>query len=362
MGQFMPAWLRAIKTGFDQNSAEFGRAYATALNGNIVDFTEKHGRKPTNNEIAPLQAQARSAVRSALILKGVTLGMFGMSTTNNPRGQFYVEQMHSLYSVEAQLQQKGYTVTEAFNKLFPEAADLKWTATENKTGINYTMKAENAARQHKKLIDAYPEDGWLFAGTDNVMTPTDPYSPTANALQKGEGYGPKGIHRRTLTPDEQDQAIEAQLGWAEYQKFSTAAQAELDRRGLHSFSQKGAADLSALRQSVRSQLFAAYPAFETDYNANPGTAITRLEPAMAAAMQDPSLKNRSDIKTIAQYMALRQQTIDLLKNNKGRSADIKDPRNSDVAEYLRQQGEILSRQNLGFQQAWQRVFSREVDN
>lgn len=152
------------------------------------------------------------------------------------------------------------------------------------------------------------------------------------------------------------------MGWAEYQKFSTAAQVELERRGLHSMAQKGAADIEALRLKLRADLFAKYPEFGKQYNANAGSVIERFEPVLAGALKDPNLKNRSDVRAIAQYMSLRQQTLDLLKNNKGRSADLKDPRNADVAEYLRQQGETLSRQNLGFQQAWQRIFSREVQD
>jgi len=357
--QFLPAWARSLRNGMDQNTAEFGRAYSTALNGNIVDFTNKNGRKPNSEELAPLQRKARSAVRTAMVLKGAVLGLFGMSTTNNVRGQFYVEQMHQLYALEPQLQAKGYTVTEAFNYLFPEAADMKWTATDNPTGITYTMQAENAARRYKDKINANPDYGWFYAGTDNMG---GQYSPTANALQKGELYGPDGVHRRTLSPDEQDRKAQAEMGWAEYQKFSTAAQVELEKRGLHSMAQKGAADIQALRTKLRDQLFAEYPEFQKDYNQNAGSVINKFEPVLADALKDPRLKNRPDVRAIAQYVSLRQQTLDLLKNNKGRSADLKDPRNADVAEYLRQQGETLSRQNLGFQQAWQRIFSREVDS
>jgi hypothetical protein len=343
----------------NQNTAEFGRAYSTALNGNIVGFTTKNGRKPNAEELVPLQAKARSAVRSSMVLKGVVLGMFGMSTTNDVRGQFYVEQMHQLYKLEPQLQAKGYTVTEAFNTLFPEAADMKWTATENKTGITYTMAAEKAAQRYKAQIDKNPDYGWFFVGTDNMG---GEYSPTANALQKGEMYGPDNVHRRVLSPDEQDRKAQAEMGWAEYQKFSTAAQVELEKRGLHSMAQKGAKDISALRQKLRADLFVKYPEFQKEYNDNAGSVIQRFEPVLATALQDTRLKNRPDVRAIAEYMALRQQTIDLLKNNKSRSADLKDPRNADVTEYLRQQGEVLSRSNLGFQQAWQRLFSREVED
>jgi hypothetical protein len=109
-------------------------------------------------------------------------------------------------------------------------------------------------------------------------------------------------------------------------------------------------------------LFTKYPEFQKEYNDNAGSVIQKFEPVLADALNDRTLKNRPDVRAIAQYMALRQQTIDLLKNNKGRSADLKDPRNADVTEYLRQQGEVLSRSNLGFQQAWQRLFSREVED
>jgi len=356
--QFIPSWARAIKNGMDQNTPEFGRAYATALNGNILDFQKKNGRKPTSAELGPLEDRAKGAVRTSMVLKGTVLGMFGLSTTNNVTGQFYVEQMHQLYALEPTLHAAGYTVTEAFNLLFPEAADMKWTATENKTGITYTMQAENAARRYKAQIDKNPEFGWFYAGTDNMG---GQFSPTANALQKGELYGPDKLHRRTLTPDEQNREMEKELGWAEYRKFTTAAQVELERRGLHSFSQKGARDLVAIRSNLRDQLFGQYPEFAKDYMDPAASGIQKFEPVMAQALSDPRLKNRADVRAIAEYMSLRYSLLDRLKASKGRTSDLKDPRNADVTEMLRQKGEQLSRDNLGFQQAWQRLFSREVE-
>jgi len=356
--QFLPAWARAIRNGLSQQTPEFGRAYGTALNGNIVEFTNKNGRKPTSDELAPLQERARKAVKTALVLKGVALGLFGISTTNDVRGQFYVEQMQQLYTMEPQLHAKGYTVTEAFNFMFPEAADMDWSATENKTGITYTMKAENAAQRYKTQIDKNPEYGWFYTGADNMG---GEFSATANALQKGNLYGADKVHRRVLTPAEQDRKLEAELGWAEYRKFATAAQVELEKRGLHSMSQKGARDIVALRKNLKDKLAVEYPEWGKEQLAHPSSAIEKFEPVLGQALNDPRLKKRPDVRAIAQYMALRQQTLDLLKNNKGRSADLNDPRNADVTEYLRQQGELLSRQNFGFQQAWQRLFSREVE-
>jgi hypothetical protein len=362
VNQFVPAWFRALRTGLTEQAPEFGRAYGTALNGNIVDFREKNGgRNPTEAELVPLQAQARRAVRTAAIFKSGMLGIFGVSTTANVRGNFYVEQMHQLGAVEQQLHDQGYTVTEAFSKMFPEAADLDWSATQNETGINYTLKAQDAAKQHKALIDKNPEYGWFYVGSDNVIGPNNPYSPTANQLQKGDVYGPDELRRRVLTPTEWDRKVEVDLGWADYRKFATAAQAELERRGLHSMAQKGAADIAALRKNLKAALAVKYPEWGKAQLKHPASAIERFEPVLAQALNDKSMKNRPDVRLIAQYMVLRQQTLDALKANKSRTADLNDPRNADVAEFLRQQGEILSRRNLGFQQAWQRLFSNEVE-
>jgi hypothetical protein len=361
LDQFIPSWARALKNGIDQNTPEFGRAYNTALTGNIVDFQKQHGRKPTGAELGPLEARAKGAVRTSMILKSAALGLVGISTTNDVRGQFYQDQMHQLYSIEPQLHDAGYTVTEAFNLMFPEAADMKWSGTENKTGIMYTLKAENAAQRYKAQIEKNPEFGWFYVGTDNMLGPDNPYSPTANALQKGNLYGPDNLHRRTLTPDEQNREVEKEMGWAEYRKFTTAAQTELEKRGLHSMSQKGARDLVAIRSKLRDQLFVQYPEFAKDYLDPAASGIQKFEPVLAGALQDSRLKNRPDVRAIAQYMALRMNVLDGLKATKGRSSDLKDPRNNDVTELLRQSGEQLSRENLGFQQAWQRLFSREVE-
>jgi hypothetical protein len=151
----------------------------------------------------------------------------------------------------------------------------------------------------------------------------------------------------------------ASLGWDEYYKVKDQVDAELVKRGLHSLQQTGAEDLEQIMKDFRSGLSKENPEWAKDYNSFDTSKVqTFLDQVAGPAMQDGRLKNRSDIRMMAQYLALRD---DAIKTAEANGSSLGARNSSDIRAILLDAGNQMAQENIGFSQMWQRVLQREVD-
>ena len=356
--QLTPGWMRRLKSIAGGDDPQFTDAYSMALNTELMNAREA-GKDP--NSKAVLEAadkKAQSVARSMMFLEFTSNFGLGLSGEGSTKADFYRMRYREISKNAAELAARGTTPAEEMARQHPEVAGLKWSFSENATGINASLAVENRIRKYGKDIQKNPEYGWFYVGSDNVG---GEFSAASYAAQFGRegvaGSGdawrskddPAGIRTKTA----------ASLGWDQYYSVKDSIDAELMKRGLHSLQQKGAEDLADVMKTFKSDLSSENPEWAKDYGSfDSSTMQTFLDQVAAPAMKDGRLKNRSDIKMMADYLALRQEAM-AQANANGYSLGSRSAAN--LRAILVQAGQEMSQENIGFSQMWQRVLSREVD-
>ena len=83
-----------------------------------------------------------------------------------------------------------------------------------------------------------------------------------------------------------------------------------------------------------------------------------LDQVAEPALSDGRLKNRSDVKLMGDYLAVRAEAMNVAKAN-GYSLGSKDA--APIRAVLAQLGAAMAAEDLGFSQMWTRMLQREVE-
>jgi hypothetical protein len=357
-GQFVPGWMKRFANIGNGNSQQFSDAYSMGLNAALIQA--RQDGKDVNSKAVQKWAdeQATKTARSMTFLEFVSNFGLGLSGEGATKADFYRERYREISANADALKAQGTSVEEEFLKQHPEAAGLKWSFTDNGTGINATLAVEDRSRKYGKDISANPEYGWFYIGSDNVG---GEFSSAVYSSQYGrEGEPGSGkAWRSRQNPAEIRKATQISLGYDVWNQIGTQIDLQLEARGLTSVRQKGAEDLAAIRQQFKDNLGAENPDWLKDYSSFDRSKMqTFMDQVALPALKDGRLKNRSDIKAMGDYLAVRQEAMNLANaNGYSLGADSAAPLRAVLADT----GAQLARDNIGFSQMWTRVFSREVD-
>lgn len=356
--QVEPGWIRRALNIVDGDSQQFNDAYSMALNTELIKAREA-GKDPSSKAVIDAADRvARKTARSMMVLEFAANYGLGMSGEGSTKADFYRQRYREISANAEQLAQRGTTPQEEMLRQHPEAAGLDWSFSENATGINASLKVEDRVRKYGKDIQKNPEFGWFFVGSDNVG---GEFSAASYAAQYGREAAPGSgqAWRSRKNSAEIRQSTAASLGWNEYYKVKDQVDSILLSRGLHSLQQKGAEDLNAVMKGFRSDLAAENPDWSKDYSSFDSSKMqTFLTQVAEPALKDGRLKNRSDIKAMGEYLALRDQASKIAESN---GYSLGSAKARDLREVLIQAGTQMAQENIGFGQMWQRVFEREVD-
>jgi hypothetical protein len=357
-GQFVPGWMKRLRDVATGDSQQFNDAYAMALNDELGKARQA-GKNPSSKEVmAAADAKARKTARSMMFLEFVSTWGLGISGEGATKADFYRQQYQSLVSNADELAKKGTTPMKEMARLHPEVAGLDWSFSENKTGINASLKVENRVRKYGTDIQKNPEFGWFYVGSDNVG---GQFSAASYDAQFGREAAPGSgeTWRSKMNSAQIKEKTAADLGWNDYYKLKDEVDQELMARGLHSLSQKGAEDLNSVMQDFKAGLADENPDWWKDFNSFDSTKVDRFLTQVAApAMKDRRMSGRSDIKMMAQYLDLRKQAQQVAEQG-GYSLDSAQGR--DLRAVLLDEGNRMAQENIGFSQMWQRILQREVD-
>jgi hypothetical protein len=356
--QLTPGWIRQFRNAFDGTSPQFSDAYGSALNAELLKA--KAAGQDINSKAVLERADsvARGTARSMLILQGISSGGLGISGSAATKADFYRQRYNEVAARAPQLQAQGKTVSDEFLRQFPQAAGLKFSFSKNETGINATINVEDRVRKYGKDIQKNPEFGWFYVGSDNVG---GEFSAASYAASYGREAKPGSgqAWRQKMTPEEIRTAAAVEAGWNVYSKVKADVDSELASRGLHSTSQRGAEDLANGMKAFREAMAQENPDWSKAYNSYDSSKLdTFINQVAAPALADRRLKNRSDIKAMGEYLALRQQAMAEAKSS-GYSLGSNSAANLRAA--LNAAGQTLAQQNIGFSQMWDRVLQKEVD-
>jgi hypothetical protein len=341
-----PSWLRRFADAKD--GVAYGRNVAYLMNAKYMQAMSTG--QPFNYQQAMKDAQAEATSAAYPLL----VSQFGLGISGDAmvQGQFYVQKMHEFQAMAEPgpngqpsplevLYGKGVTPTAVFAQQFPEAAGLSWSFTRNKTGINATVTAQSSALKNQALIEANPDLGWFILGSDNVG---GEFSSTAYNQQKMAGS------RTQLSNEDIVQQAQVSMGWDSFQKMMTSLSNYQVAYGLSDDM------VDAAKKAIVTAVGQQNPSWFAEYNDRLNKVQDFYQKADQLA-QDPRLANRQDIAMYATYRAAQKQVLDTLGLNSFAGTS----QNAALARAaMAQIGSKMARENIGFQQMWERVLYNDV--
>jgi hypothetical protein len=345
--QVMPSWAKAAKDALTQDSRRVDQVF-TQLYIEQVNAER-------NGESDPMSDDDRMDLIANRTRNWTLLRLFGtqMPFTFTPQSRlgFYKSEW------DRYRREFGADAEERFAQDYPEYFDMAISLSESETGLRATDESWGAIQAYRNDMAKHPEYGWFWAGAANLA---DGWSQGVYHAQLRQEVGPgTSTHfRRRKDPLEAAREAMVSQGWREYQQISTALDLKLEERGLTSLRQTGAEDLAAIREefvqelSVRNQDWAA--AYRE--GGNPGKVTEFLTLAIDQFNSHPELMSRGDGAALAQYLEIRN-AIKSKMAERGLSS-INAQGNADLLEIWEQATAEL-RQDVGFDQMWTRVLSRD---
>jgi hypothetical protein len=220
----------------------------------------------------------------------------------------------------------------------------------NETGIQATEQAWDATQKYRAPISRNPKLGWLFVGADNMGT----FSGGVYDWQRANEAGMGKKFRGKKDPNQALHDIEVERGWIQWNRFMTAVNLELEKRGLNSLQNKGAEDLQAARKAYLSQLGGSNTAWLSEYGQRGNALQNLVTVAQDEWGKSSELRNRSDMKSLQSYLSARKAVRDVLKS-RGTSLQSDDQIKAVWDAYTA----ALVRSNIGFEQMWNRVLEND---
>lgn len=298
--------------------------------------------KPTRNEINDrVIGILQTEVASRLTLPFAT-------NTRSPY-QFYIDEAQRMREEDPVNYRENF-----YKKYGDDYYAFTTSLSRNNTGIAATIEAEKRSRQLSDLIAENPEYGWFVVGDAN----TGEFSPTVYQVQKETPVAPGSPikMRETRDPYEAVQETNAEKGWITYNKGIDLIEAERIRRGLKSLESKGAADLKAAKQQFIAELAEENPDWDKARGKMDIRKVMNFLKFADKAVQDPRISDRTDMKTMKDYLEGREYIIKVLSTRRSKNIDNED--NADLrmawAEFI---GELID-QDITFS----RVYSRVLEN
>lgn len=251
----------------------------------------------------------------------------------------------------------GLEADRKFREDYPNYYEMAIRLTKSNTGLNATVEAWEGVQEFRPMLAKNPEYGWALAGAANLGGEFSPGAYTAQSVQD-IGFGSNVKFREPLSPTEVARQNAVSQGWLNYQRGMTDLRLALEDRGLRTFEQSGAEDLNAIRKEFIAQLKDENPAWAKEYLEGGGNKVEQfLRWATGTAMKDRRLAERGDFRTLAEYMQGREQVIAVLQSRKYTS--LEHPSNADVKAIWDEYVADLARQDIGFEQMYDRVLQND---
>lgn len=351
-GQLAPSWWRQARNAFG-GTKDYAETYSLLL----AQETARQ-RAGQRGDIAP--GEIENMARNWFILRAVTANASPVSATPSPKLAFYQEQAH-LY--RQKFGDKDWQ--DKFYQDFPDYFTMTISLNTNESGIQATDNSWRALQDPKirQAISQNPQYGKFLVGPDAYVQPDKAGGAydrnVATALQSSQyGYGNTDTFRGQKTPAEALKDIQTQEGWMQYSKARTAINLELEKRGLHSMSQKGAEDLKLAHGAYVEALGVQNEAWAVDYADGSEKKLPGFFSTMKSEMsKNRKLAERSDMKSLSSYLEARRAVQGILLTRKFKS--VGHETNSDLKTALDVYGAQLAANDFGFEQMWNQLLSRD---
>jgi len=346
--QVMPSWARAAMDVVSQDGRRVDGVF-TQLYQEQVNM-ERNGQAEVTSDAERMELVG-NRVRNWTLLRLMGTQM-PMSFSPQSRLSYYKDE-YNRYRREY-----GAEADDKFAADYPDYYDMAISLTANETGLTATDESWGAVQSYRNDMAQNPKYGWFWAGASN-MSEGWSQGVYQSQLRQEIGPGTSTTFRSRKDPLEAARDASTQQGWRDYQQVSTQLRLAMEERGLTSFSSKGAADLATIREQFVAKLSQRNPQWAADFNdgGNPGKVTEFLTLAATQFASHPELLEREDGQSIATYLMVRDQMKAAMAERGSSSIDSQS--NADLKVIWDAFTSQLIQQDLGFEQAWDRVLSRD---
>jgi len=343
--QSTPMWAQNLRTllAGDFSDDRFAQTYAMLMAEEVN--AERNGESERRSQ-AELEKLVMNRTRNWYLLR--VLGSEAPFSTQ-PTGRLeYWRQEWQRYQ-----RQYGGEARDRFYADYPDYFEASISLSANEAGITATDESWNEASKYMDQIRANKEYGWMWVGAANLAPGFDAGVYTA---QKDRGL------RGTKDPIEAFNDLQVNKGWYDYQRLQGALQLKLDERKGNGYSGSitaaSNADLKQIRDEALAELTRENPQWASAYEkgGQGKSALEFLRTAAQAVQDNPELGNRSDFKTLGEYLIARQAMQAKLaeRSAAGGSASLDAQANADLKEIWDDFMTELVNRDLGFQQMYNR--------
>jgi hypothetical protein len=358
--QVLPPAVKNFLTAFDTSDERYQRVKLMITQKAAYEHANLGKPMPSAKEIADM-------TRSYWLFSASSAFLQPFATQKPDKYQFFRDQYNNLR------RKNPLTADEEYLKRFGESHFIFAQATSDGAGIPSTKKAVQLSRDYGDIIAKNPELAALIVGPEG----NGPFSPEAYAYQLTTPLVPGGaeMQRRNLSADEAMAENQRRLGWAKYSQMMNRITAELHKRGLNSFADEGAEDLSDMKGAV-ARLYgdpllpdgASNPYYNEEWSKDFFTLdarrYDRLIPALTQVAnsrlaEDP---NRSDLRVLGEYLTGRRAILAVLaeRDKDGGAKTLGAKVNSDLAEAWSRFVDSLVEKDTRFGDLHHRYLARDM--
>jgi hypothetical protein len=263
---------------------------------------------------APSAKEINKRVRDILGMEAAARLVLPFATNTRSPYQYYIDEYHRLR------EENPVTATDRFYDMYGEDYYLFTTSlSKNNTGIGATLEADKRTKQLSDLIAQNPEYGWFLVGDANAGQ----FSPTVYQKQREMAVAPGSTRkfRESQDPYEAIKETNAEKGWIEYNKVNDLIEAQRIARGLKTLNSKGAEDLKQIKEEFVAELSQENPDWATARGKIDTGKVNNFLKFANTAVKDPRLANRSDMKSMKEYLEVRELIVNALSQRKSKSLD-----------------------------------------
>lgn len=347
--QVLPSWVRAGRDVLTQDSFRVDQVYAQLYQEQVN--MERNGQAEPMTDAARLDLIA-NRVRNWTVLRFMGTQM-PMSWTPQSRLQFYKDE-YNRYRREY-----GQDADEKFATDYPDYFDMAISLSVNETGLQATDESWGAIQAYRSDMAQHPEYGWFWAGAANAAGGEFNQGVYQAQLRQEIGPGTNTHFRSRKDPLQAARDANVASGWRQFQQVNTQLRLALEGRGLTSFNQNDAQDLADIKDQFVQQLSSQNPDWAAEYNSggDPGKVTEFLSIVTEQLSTHQQLRERGDGMAYMQYLEVRGAMQQAMAQ-RGTSS-INAESNQDLRAIWDQFTSGLIQQDMGFEQAWDRVLSKD---
>ena len=303
---FQPAWLRRVTSSLREDRSYESQAASIMLtrmaemadgDREMVDFGDGAKR-------ARFIAEVKRDASNFMYLRAIASAFSPASVGFHSPYQSYIDQYRELKAANPRTADDKFMealVDEGTEGFFALAARF----SKNNEGLPATVESEEVRSKYLDLINRYPEVGGLILGIEGGGAAKFSAAVYEKQLQEDTSPG-SGVRRRERMSLEgilTDSRVRE--GWQEYGRVNDAIFNEMRSRGLPNLRVSAAKDLLSAKQQIVEKLGERFPLWYDEYR-NPDLTkwVDRID-GIRAIVKDPRLSERDDIRSLAEYLRVR---------------------------------------------------------